>query len=193
MSDLIYNSDGDPFTIQGLIALLPEGCAFEVMAEGELMTGVPSTLSGLAQKLNNNEDQLHFLCMMARLGVRLFMTHLEYDHYHPSIPGRNELFHCRWLRWQGLLWSLVSIPAEDMENAIEACEASGVQIENGIPIVFHGGSEYVFPIHNCSSIVNVPGHPIYRQTPGSMQDERAMEQYRLHEYLLSKGVLPEGE
>lgn len=113
---------------------------------------------------------VHFVAHIQRPGVQGCMETLENTHYAPGTE-RNKLFELRMIKWEGLVYALISIPKEEREYMTRAAAANGLRIANGYPTMLSGdgkGNLKVehFPARSDSvfTLENVPGHPVYMQS-----------------------------
>ena len=114
-----------------------------------------------------DKSNIHFIIMMnpPRPGGLLFSTVLEYKFYPPR-TRKNEEFIFHIIRWESMVYAVVSIPMKDKHIAEAVCKKTGMRIADGIPTLLIGGEKKAkqFPIRgeNAFSIENEPDHPMYK-------------------------------
>jgi len=116
---------------------------------------------GTIEKLNANLAWFHVVTMLDRPGACEFAQHLEFTHYAPHTPA-NDNFHYRVLKWEDLLWAIISVPRADANNAYVAASIHQLRLVNAPPRVFKMGlatgvaacsraitdDDHVFPLNN---------------------------------------------
>lgn len=112
-----------------------------------------------------DKSRIHYICMLSppRPGVNLFASILEYKFYPPNTP-KNAEFIMQILRWEGLVYSVISIPMKEKSYAEAVAKTVGMRIANGVPTMFDSpGEPKFFPVRvdHAFTIENEPGHPIY--------------------------------
>ena len=105
----------------------------------------------------------HFACMAQRPGLDDCLTDLEERHYTPGTE-RNDLYHLRVVKWQGLHWILVSIPSGDKLLMERTATAHGLRVADGVPTLISSDGMERFPAsgRNVYSLENLASHPVYR-------------------------------
>lgn len=110
---------------------------------------------------------VHFVGMLMRPGVGGCAETLEHTHYKPGTPA-NDLFQLHIIKWEDLVWGLISIPIEDRSKMDRAAAANGLRVADGVPTMVNGqGGELKvsrFPVENdrIFTLENVSGHPVYK-------------------------------
>lgn len=74
--------------------------------------------------------------MPDRLGVKGFIVQLEHRLFPPADARQNDLFELFIMKWQEILWMVVSIPREYEGRARELAKEHGVKLADGIPMTF---------------------------------------------------------
>lgn len=122
-------------------------------------------------------DRFGFVCMSMRVGCASLFTHLEYEHYNPNDPALNDRFQVFIIRHQGLDFQLISIPLEDRHLAEKMAEKYGCRFADGLPTVFGGDGDPMFPIRHKHiwSVENVKTHPCY--SPGYDSNKALHEEH----------------
>lgn len=104
-------------------------------------------------------DWVHCVSMVTRPHLYEFMRDLEWTHYPPDGP-RNDEFQVRLMRWGGLHWALVSVPASDKHLMEEAAARHGLRLAEGSSIIMASGDgverlpwagAHVFPLQPALS------------------------------------------
>lgn len=120
------------------------------------------------QEFVKNERFVHYIGMFLppRPGVMEWMASVEERHFQPG-TGRNELFIVRFIKWNGLVWIMTSIPIEDKKLVEGIAKECGLRIANGVPMMFTPDNTHAFPVNNerIFTFENLPGHPVYRNDP----------------------------
>jgi hypothetical protein len=95
-----------------------------------------------------------------RLGVLLFQTALEFFHYDPR-TSKNDVYQIAYLRWQEMIFTITSIPSDDVDKAMVLADKCYLSISNGIPTTISDSIEQ-FPIaaSNVKTLKNKKNHPI---------------------------------
>lgn len=111
---------------------------------------------------------IHFVGMVSppRPGVQMCFIELEHTYYKPGTK-KNDDFMIMMIKWQNMMWAIVSIPAEERYLMEEVANRCGLKIINSVPaILSKNGIEY-FPISNerVFYFENKRGHPIYHNDP----------------------------
>lgn len=120
------------------------------------------------RKFMKDESFVHYIGMIVppRPGVGELLEFVEHEYYKPGTP-RNDLFLMRIIRWEDMVWSLVSIPIRERSYVEKAVRSFGLRIVDGVPSVLSGGKLDRFPYENerTYTFENVSGHPVYRNDP----------------------------
>lgn len=127
---------------------------------GPDLTSVSIT-NEMLQRMADDPDWFHVVCMMVRPGCYLFMRKLELEHYRPATP-RNNLFYVTQIKWQEMEWTVISIPLKERHLADQVAKECGMAFEDGIPHVIGGplgvarfpmNSERVFSLRNSANSI----------------------------------------
>jgi len=133
------------------------------MGNEEIMDGysVPTTEEDL-RRLVSDESKFHVVGMIQRPNVRVFCVALELRHFPPNTP-ENDLYELRIIRFGGLQWFAVSVPAEHERTCREVAETFGLRLANGVPTSISGDRIERFPMDGdrVFTLENVPNHPVY--------------------------------
>jgi hypothetical protein len=94
-----------------------------------------------------------------RIGVRSFVTILEYQHFTPDTP-MSKLYQLPVLHRAGVLWFLVIIPQMHLDLADAVAKQVGLYRVQGEPAEFanDGGERFPCDLTNIWTLINVPGH-----------------------------------
>ncbi|NTW13785.1 MAG: hypothetical protein HGA31_02010 [Candidatus Moranbacteria bacterium] len=115
-----------------------------------------------------DESFVHYVGMISppRPGVRELLEFVEHEYYKPD-TRRNDLFLMRIIRWEDIVWALISIPIKERSYVEKAVRSFGLRIANGVPTMLSGGKAERFPYENERTFTfeNVSGHPVYRNNP----------------------------
>jgi hypothetical protein len=160
-------------------------------------------LWGIKPEALNNvpKDYIHCVGLATRPFVKYFCTYLEHVHFTPGEPINDE-YQFRMIRWQGLVWTVCSIPLSKKHLCYEVAKEAKLKLANGIPFktgIILGArrpeltktipSELIkwFPINgeNVFTLENLDGNPIY-EGMGGKQDVEAEENLKLQK-LREKG------
>lgn len=106
---------------------------------------------------------MHFVGMLMRPGVGGCAETLEHTHYKPGTPA-NDLFQLHIIKWEDLVWGLISIPIEDRSKMERAAAANGLRIANGVPFMIGPNGPSRFPVENnrIFTLENIKGHLVYK-------------------------------
>ena len=101
------------------------------------------------QRMADDPDWIHIVCMVVRPGIYLFMRTLELEHYRPCTP-RNNLFYMVTMKWQDMDWIIVSVPSKDRSIVDAVAKDCGMKLADGIPHIFGGnnGEPAIFPMNS---------------------------------------------
>jgi hypothetical protein len=118
-----------------------------------------------ATEFFNKPEFVHFIGLYhpSRKNLEACNEELEYTHFPPK-TDINKDFNMRILEWQGLVWTIVSIPRTKIELMAKIADKNGLTLVNGTPRVFTAEGVKPFPIKdtdntfvleekNCSIIV----------------------------------------
>lgn len=111
-----------------------------------------------------------------RLGISIFNTRLEYEHFPPDTKANNE-FRFIIYTWQEIKWAISGIPKGCLKTAEEIAEACGLRIADGVPTIISGQSVEHFPLSypNVFTLENTEGHEAYSLKPDEY-DERIRQE-----------------
>jgi hypothetical protein len=100
------------------------------------------------QELAGNPRLVHFVGMMhpPLPGVSLFFTALEQRHFRPN-TARNKEFRIILMTIQGMIWSMVSIPAKYMDKAMRVAEDCDTIIGPAPKMIVSRYGTVRFPVH----------------------------------------------
>ena len=101
-----------------------------------------------------------------RIGVRSFVTILEYQHFVPDTP-MNKLYQLPVLHRVGVVWLLVIIPQLYLDLADGVAKRVGLCRVHGEPAEFatDGGPRFPRDLTNIWTLINVAGHFSYDCAP----------------------------
>lgn len=126
------------------------------------------------QQRASDQSKIHLICLANRPSLNYFMTKLEYTYFPPRTP-KNAEFDLTFIKWpdeaEGMLWTMISVPAESLDIVKKTLEEAKMKIANGVPILFTGKGEQWFPIRgsNVFSLENSTDHPIYARDHAAIQ------------------------
>lgn len=146
------------------------------------------------QKLADDPNLFHiaFNVQPPRPGARLFAMSLEYNHFKPSTP-KNDEYKFILLKWCGMLWAVVSIPASEKHIAYQVAAETGMHIADGYPICMEQDGTKQFPMASSfvHTLENDAKSPLYTGIVGQTHvlefEEAAIEKLiSEHEAYLDK-------
>ncbi len=105
---------------------------------------------------------VHYVGELRRSVIECFAA-LEMTYFSP-VTSRNHLFMMRIMEWEGILWGIVSIPAEDIRSMTNTARVARISIVRGAPVRLTDGETRLFPISNkrVFTLENESRHPIRR-------------------------------
>ena len=183
-----------------LLKHMPEGhgVLMDKMPDGNMKITLikPEELKSLGEE----PGLYHIIYQFSRVGTGYFANYLEYKHFKPETPENDE-FKYRVINWNGMLWCVISIPAEKKELAQEAAQVSGIRIADGIPMMA-GGMPIImvaairkeklkdfseemqqsvkwFPLDTDNAFTLEYVHDSDAYQSGGTQDIKAMEEFKL--------------
>lgn len=100
-------------------------------------------------------DDPNWFCIVTmikppRIGANLFIVSLEYNHFKPG-TDRNKDFQFMFIKWQDMIYAMVTIPYKDKDIAYRVAEEVDMRISDGIPEVFPVHSPRVFSLENSKN------------------------------------------
>jgi hypothetical protein len=117
------------------------------------------------QEITRNEKLINLVGCLSprRVGVQIFNVRLEYFYFEPGTP-KNDEYILHIINWQGMIWSVVSIPKECLEIAKKVAQETGLKIADGIPYLISSEQTVSFPITtpNVLTLENAKGSPVYK-------------------------------
>lgn len=136
--------------------------------------------------LDRRPGLLHVAGDVRRVGVGLFTHDLEHRYFPPGTV-RNAEFLLHSVLWEGLAFSVVSIPAKCRRFAERVASRHGLRLADGVPHCFssdHPERPAVFPMKSSAvfTLEFVPGSPLYRV----MNDPELARQQREAEALIAR-------
>jgi len=98
-----------------------------------------------ARRFFNKPGRIHLIQVMLGEESAALLVDFERTLYRYG-TDRNELYHCRMFGWQGIRWSILSIPARDEERAQNFLGLRGRMISKGARYdALTGGRQERFP------------------------------------------------
>ena len=84
-------------------------------------------------KVLEDSDYMHIFGTLKppQLGAALFFTKLEFYHFAPGSEKRKK-FNYNVLKWEEIIWGIVSIPVAYMEITKKVADETGLQIVNNV-------------------------------------------------------------
>lgn len=115
------------------------------------------------KKQLSNPDLITYVAMSERPGVSLFSVLLEHTFYKPGTSD-NEKFIMHLIKWERILWFVITIPAIEKNRAEVVAKKSGIRIADGVPsmITSKGVAQFPLDMKNVFTLENEPGHPMYK-------------------------------
>jgi hypothetical protein len=136
-------------------------------ADSEIKIGDQSIygFNKIDTKWFEDPSRIHYICMTMppRPGCQLFCSILEYKFYPPT-TDKNKLFILQVMKWEEMVYTVISIPIKDKAYAEAVAKTCGMRIANGVPTLLSQDKPKFFPINvdNAFTIENDPEHPIYK-------------------------------
>lgn len=89
---------------------------------------------------------VHYVGELSRSVIECFAA-LEMTYFSP-MTARNHLFMMRIMEWEGMLWGIVSIPAEDRRSMTNTALVNHLSIAEGAPVRVTDAGIRLFPVSN---------------------------------------------
>lgn len=109
--------------------------------------------------------------------MALFNQRVELTYYPPGTP-RNQLYGYRLVKWEGLVFTLISIQAKARRFAERVAAKTALRLVDGVPTLFGGGAPpKSFPMRggHVWTLEFAPGsplaHPASREFYGSIEGD----------------------
>jgi len=87
----------------------------------------------------------HMIGLHGRPGVDWFTHQLEFKYFPPGTT-KNDEFQMHWVRWEGLVFSVISIPHKVIRFAERTAQASDLVMRNAHPTVIGPNGPKEFPL-----------------------------------------------
>lgn len=123
------------------------------------------------KETSKDRTQDFYVSTLARPGMQLFITRLEYEHYTPDTPS-NDVFHLHAVKWCDMQWFVVQIPTADRDKAMALAAECDIKLTDGLPLSISTPTDEWFPLDpdsNSFVMVNLSGSAAYT----SNREERA--------------------
>lgn len=122
-----------------------------------------------SERFFSDPNFVHFIGMLSppRPGAELCFTELEHTYFPPG-TDLNKDFIMRLINWEGIIWSIVSIPKTEISLMEEVAAKNGLRLAEGIPHIFSQKGTKAFPIKDNERIFtleNIADHPVYANDP----------------------------
>lgn len=195
--------------VQQVIQAMPDDKICHMTAEGERLAIQIEDRDAKLKELTDDKEKFNILMMGTRPGVHGFQTHLEHEYFSPTDPDLNDKMQLRIIKWEGLLWNLVTIPLSMKQTAYDTAEAVNMRFEEGVlPFVAGGPAKVLactkeddlqqagwvaFPIEDTDRLVhliNAKDSDVYNG-PLGYKDAEMVEKGRVRYYMKSKGLSDE--
>jgi len=85
-------------------------------------------------ELGKNENLFHCVGMEMRAGVSYFCNYLENHFFPPETPENDEMQY-RLLKWNKILWHVVSVPLNKKQFCLNAAKEARLKLQDAIPFV----------------------------------------------------------
>ena len=120
------------------------GLVLRILTDGNGLQRIP--IEELIQFTSDN-NYISFVGMEnpRRFGVLLFHTAIEMKCFIPGTP-LNELFQIHKLKWNDIIYSVITIPNKYMDEAMMIAEKSHLRISNGIITMMTKDGIELFPL-----------------------------------------------
>jgi len=190
-----------------VIQAMPDDKLCHMTAEGEHLAIQIEERDSTLKRLTDDKEKFNILMMGTRPGVSEFQTHLEHEYFSPNDAALNDLMQFRVIKWEGLMWNLVTIPLSMKQTAYDTAEAVNMRFEEGVlPFVAGGPAKVLactkdedvleqagwkgFPIEDTDRLVhliNAKDSDVY-DGPLGRKDAEMVEKGRVRYYMKSKGI-----
>src|ERR1700719_946525 len=90
------------------------------------------------------KDNIHLVTMTTRPGAIALVSSIECFWFSPK-KNLNHLFNITMLEWEGIHWSVVSIPKYKLQPVKKLAKQLGMRIADGVPTMIKAGSISTFP------------------------------------------------
>lgn len=141
-----------------------------------------------ASNLGVNTNKFHVVCDLNRLGARLFMTRLEYEHFSP-FGEENDLLDVSMIDWPKddfkIRWVIISVPIEYKEHVYKIATECSLRIADGVPTVLGGGKVETFPVNGPTvyTIEYTSDNPVYNQNQKEIDNLKNEEKKKCEEII----------
>lgn len=101
--------------------------------------GLKLTVTEAAELLTRNDQRIHLVSMMGRLGASALMATLEWTFFRPGEPDA-KYFDVHVVLWSGHPFFVASLPAARQIEARRIAKQLGVRLVRGLPVIFASGA-----------------------------------------------------
>jgi len=117
-----------------LIDKMPEGRFIQILEDHGVIRYKPGTSDELAA-LSQDPERFHCIGVMEQVGFPLFQSRLEKAYFNPNDYQVNYQYEYRVIKWQGILFCVISIPARKEQFCYEAAQWANIRLKKGIPFL----------------------------------------------------------
>lgn len=133
----------------------------------------------------SDPNYVHFIGMLfpPRPGVQSCFVELEHKYFPPGTDLNND-FIMRMVKWQDMVWVIVSIPRSEMNLMSSVVEKNGLRLARGIPHIFSSKGKEHFPIKDSERVFtleNTSNHPAYTNDSNIIKELSKEEHSRIEE------------
>ena len=98
-------------------------------------------------KALDDPGKIGVISMVARPGIRSLLIATEWRHFCPLDEPLNAKFELVMKKWQGMLFTIMIVPAEYKERIDAVAEELHLKLVDGVPMVLGVEGASLFPIH----------------------------------------------
>ena len=132
------------------------------------------------RRLGSNLGCVHLIGLLERPCVGLFAVRLEHRHYPPGTLA-NDLFEMRLVKWEDMVWSVVTIPTGGRPDAAAIADGVGLRFADGVPTVFaaHPGGPTIRVGGLVLPETSISRFPLDSPTAWTLEQRPDSELYRI--------------
>jgi hypothetical protein len=97
-------------------------------------------LSVFVERIIKSSNRIHLVGLADRPGLSSFFAAIEY-HFYPPGTSKNELFDLWAIKWESLMWQVISIPSDKMGAIRQMASMMRLRISDGVPTMLGGTPE----------------------------------------------------
>lgn len=160
----------------------------EILIVGDDITGKFWDIDYLVA-LDYDINLFHVVSFADRPGFNRFQVRLEHE-YFPPMSEREKLLRYFLLKWEGMIYAVLTMPFKERHCCFEAAENTNMRLADGVPNSIDSDGVKVFPLSSerVYTIENSKDSIVYEGV-GGQKDEKALERFQINQFLKSKGLI----